>query len=92
MALSKQTPAAGPRPRVHPALNGATVVVGGAAGRAYRLVPAARHLAASPCGTVAVWWPVGAAAQPQVLVAGRQTQNFTLRLRGPRCRARWGKV
>lgn len=79
-------------PRIHPALNGATVVIGGTCGQAYSLRPAGRHLAASPCGMVAVWWPLwgpGAVAQPVVLIGGKAVVDYSIKLAGRTARRRF---
>ena len=76
--LSPQTPARPPyRPLVPAAANGATVTLGGAAGRAYTVRPVAPGVCASRCGTVQLHWQHG--GLPSVTVGGRACAAYALR-------------
>lgn len=78
------------RPLVHPSLNGATILVGGAAGERVLLKPVEKDTVASSDGRVRVYWPIGQNPLPMVWVDGKLTQDHNIALRGKVHRPRFG--
>lgn len=95
--LSKQTKP-NTTPQRHPALVGATVLVGGMGGKQYTMVSLGQpHMVASQCGALVMYWPLwgnAATAQPQVLLYGKllASQRYTYTLKTKVVCKRWGNL